>query len=137
MAKYLEDFLFFIGLLVIIFIIDYFFINKRKLNQIENKKQTKKGKKKIKSIGELDYLVTKFKLDSNLINKDKAIIWFSLINSFIISFTSCLIVLIPMKLIWQLLIAFALLFGLIYSLYEIYGRHLKNKELKIKNRKSE
>ena len=36
--------------------------------------------------------------------------------------------LIPVKTIFKLLIAFVLLFALIYALYEIYGRYLKNKQ---------
>ncbi len=129
MHNYLEDFFFFLSLFVLIFIIDYFFINKRKLNLINNKGVNKKGKKKkIKTIGELEYLTFKFKLNEKLLDKNKVILWVSILNSFIISFTSSIILLIPMKLIWQLLIAFVLLFALIYSLYEIYGRHLKNNE---------
>ncbi len=136
MANYLKDFLFFLGVFIIIFIIDYFFINKKKLKRINNAGQTKKGKaKKIKPIGELDYLTTKFKLDPKKLNKNKVIFWISLINSFIISFTSSFIILIKLKLVWQLLIAFVMLFALIYALYELYGRHLK--KLERKNRKSE
>lgn len=111
---------------IIVFIVDYFFINKKKLTLIKNKGITKKGKKKkIKNIGELDYIIGKFKLDFKKINTDKAIIWIALINSFIISIVSLIIMIIPLKIMWQMLIAFVLLFCLIYSLYEIYGRHLK------------
>lgn len=120
-----------IGAFILVFIVDYFFINKKRLTLIKNKGITKKGKKKkIKNIGELDYLIAKFKLDFKKINTDKAIIWISLINSFIISIVSFIIMIIPLKLMWQMLIAFALLFCLIYSLYEIYGRHLKRNQTK-------
>ena len=96
-----------------------------------NKRKNKKGKnKKIKNIGEIDYLIMKFKLDKKKINQNKAIFWIAIINSFIISSVSCVIMLIPLKLMWQMLIAFALLFALIYSIYEIYGRHLKKEEEK-------
>jgi len=114
--NYIQALYIFLILMVIIFNIDYFLINKRKLH---NKK------KKNKPISELDYLTSKFKLNSKKLDKSKIIIWISLINSFIISFTSALIMLLPFKLIWQMLIAFGLLFALIYSLYEIYGRHLQ------------
>lgn len=111
---------------IIVFLVDYFFINRKKLTLIKNKGVTKKGKKKkIKNIGELDYIIAKFKLDFKKINTNKAIIWISLINSFIISIVSFIIMILPLKLMWQMLIAFALLFCLIYALYEIYGRHLK------------
>lgn len=120
-----------IGVFILVFIVDYFFINRKRLTLIKNKGITKKGKKKkIKNIGELDYLIAKFKLDFKKINTDKAIIWISLINSFIISIVSFIIMIIPLKLMWQMLIAFALLFCLIYSLYEIYGRHLKRNQAK-------
>ena len=118
----------FIGLFIIVFIIDYFFINKRKLSNMENK--NKKRKKKIKRIGELDYLVSKFKLNEKKLNKDKVIIVISLLNSFIISFVSSIVMLLDIMIVLQLLIAFVLLFSLIYALYEIYGRYLKKVEEK-------
>lgn len=123
----------FIILMVVVFLVDYYFINKRKLALINSKGVTKKGKqKKVKSISEIDYLVAKFKLNKKKLNKEKAIIWISLINSFIISIVSSVIMLMPFKIMWQMLIAFVLLFGLIYALYEIYGRYLKKLEVKKK-----
>lgn len=119
----------FIILFTIIFLVDYFLINKKRLYLIENKGINKSGKKKkIKQLGELDYLVGKFKLDQKKLDKNRVIFWISIINSFIISFVSSIIMLIPLKLMWQMLIAFAMLFGLIYALYEIMGRSLKRKE---------
>ncbi|MCR5787938.1 MAG: hypothetical protein K6G37_02520, partial [Bacilli bacterium] len=53
--------------------------------------------------------------------------WCSLINGFIISVTVTVISNIKLHIAWQLLIGFALVFGLIYSVYEIYGRHLVKK----------
>ncbi len=126
--KYVYAIVSFIITFIVIFIIDYFFINKRKLNEIQDKKAKKKKSKK--TIGELDYLVIKFKLDRKKVDINRAIIWISLINSFIISVVSAVIMLMPFKLMWLMLIAFALLFGLIYSLYEIYGRHLQKLEEK-------
>lgn len=121
----------FIGLFIIIFLVDYFVILKRKLNQINSKDKNKKlKKKKTKSIEEIDYLVIKFKLNEKKLNKEKMIIWISIINSFIIASVSGILMIVPFKLMWQMIIAFFLLFGLIYSLYEIYGRHLKKVEEK-------
>ncbi len=120
-----------LGAFILVFIVDYFLINKKKLEIIKNKGVTKKGKKKkIKNIGELDYLIAKFKLDFKKIDTDKAIICITLINSFIISIVSFIIMIIPFKMMWQMLIAFVLLFCLIYSLYELYGRYLKKKQMK-------
>ena len=131
MIEYLLSIYIFIGLLIIVFLIDYFLINKKKLNLIKNKGLTKKGKKKkIKSISEIDYLTMKFKLNKKNLNMDRMIIMISLINAFIISVVSSIVMLMPFAIMWQLIVAFALLFGLIYALYEIYGRHLKKEEEK-------
>ena len=131
MNEYLLSIYNFIGLLIIVFLIDYFLINKKKLNLIKNKGLTKKGKKKkIKSISEIDYLTMKFKLNKKNLNMDRMIIMISLINAFIISVVSSIVMLMPFAIMWQLIVAFALLFGLIYALYEIYGRHLKKEEEK-------
>ena len=124
MNEYLLSIYIFIGLLIIVFLIDYFLINKKK-------GLTKKGKKKkIKSISEIDYLTMKFKLNKKNLNMDRMIIMISLINAFIISVVSSIVMLMPFAIMWQLIVAFALLFGLIYALYEIYGRHLKKEEEK-------
>lgn len=129
MNEYLLSLYIFMALFIIVFVVDYFLINKRKLNLIKNKGVTKKGKrKKIKNISEVDYLSAKFKLDTKKLDMDKMIIIISIINAFIISIVSSVIMLMPFAIMWQMIIAFALLFGLIYALYEIYGRHLKHKE---------
>ena len=129
MNEYLLSVYIFIGLFIIVYLVDYFLINKRKLTLIKNKGVTKKGKKKkIKNISEIDYLSAKFKLKQKDLDRDKMIIIISLINAFIISIVSSVIMLMPFAIMWQMIIAFALLFGLIYCLYEIYGRHLKHKE---------
>lgn len=129
MNEYLLSGYIFIVLFIIVFLVDYFLINKRKLALIKNKGVTKKGKKKkIKNISEIDYLIAKFKLKEKELDMDIMIMIISLINSFIISIVSSVIMLMPFAIMWQMIIAFALLFGLIYCLYEIYGRHLKYKE---------
>lgn len=115
----------FIILMFVIYIIDYL-INKRKLRLIkENKKK--------KTIGEIDYLANKFQLDKKKLNENQVIVWISLINSFIISLVSSIIFLLPFKMFINMFIAFILLLGLIYSLYEIYGRYLQKKEIKNNN----
>ena len=120
----------FLSLMLIVFIVDYFFINRRKLKIILNNGQTKKGKKKkVKPIGEIDnFLVPKFKLDKSKLNLKTLIIYISFINSFIIAFVSTIIMLLDLKTIWLLIIAFILLFSLVYALYELLGRFLKKKE---------
>ena len=120
--------IFFAVLYVVVFLVDYFLINKRKYNLLYGTK-AKKGKKKNKNktFGEIDYLTTKFKLDRNKIDYKSCILWISIINAFIISFVATLISAIPAHIIWQLLVGFVLLFALIYALYEIYGRILVKK----------
>ena len=123
MNKVLVNVLFFLILMLIVFIVDYLFVMKRKL----------KGKKKNNEIMEVNYLVAKFKLDRNNIYLKPMCLWCSLINGFIISLTVTVISNIKLKMMWQLLIGFVLLFGLIYSIYEIYGRHLVRKGWKKKD----
>ena len=96
----------------------------------DKKKARNTKKKKIelnKEFGEINYLTAKFKLDKNKLNYKSCILWISLINAFIIAFVSTVISAIPAKIIWQLLVGFVLIFALIYSLYEIYGRILVKK----------
>ena len=129
MNEYLLSVCIFIVLFMIVFLVDYFLINKRKLDVIKNKGVNKKGKKKkIKNISEIDYLTAKFKLKEKELDMDGMIIVISLINAFIISIVSSVVMLMPFAIMWQMIVAFALLFGLIYALYELYGRHLKRKE---------
>ncbi len=112
--------IFYLVVFLIIFMIDYFVVLKPHL----------KGKKKNKKIMEVDYLVLRFKLDRNKLIKRWIFLYFALFNACIISVVSTVVSFVPIDLIWQLLIGFALLFGLIYSLYEIFGRYLVKKGLK-------
>ncbi len=107
--------LFFSVLFIIIFIFNYL-INRLKVKS-----------KKLDTIGEMNYLISKFKLNKNKINYPKEIIYISLINSFIISSVGVFVTCLKIMRILQLLLGFVLLFGLIYALYEIYGRHLLKK----------
>lgn len=84
-------------------------------------------KKKFDSIGEMNYLISKFKLDKKKINYRHEIICISFINSLIISSVSTFVAFLDIMIILQLALGFILLFALIYSLYEIYGRHLLKK----------
>ncbi len=128
---YLKTLYLFVGLMLVVFLVDYYLINKRKLKLINNKGKNKKGKnKKVKPIGELDYLIIKFKLKEKKLNKERVIFWIAIINSFIIAFVSSIIMLLDIPMVFQLLVAFVLLFSLIYSLYEIYGRYLRKLEEK-------
>ena len=54
----------------------------------------------------------------------------SFLNSFIVAFTFTVIINLKIKYAYKLMVAFLIMFVLIYSLYEITGRILKKKELK-------
>ncbi len=92
-------------------------------------------KKKQKKIGEIQYLVSKFKLDINKLNYKKACLVISFLNAFIISSVTLVISLLKTNMTLQLIVGFVLLFSLIYSLYEIYGRILVKKGYVLKNKK--
>ena len=127
---------FFGVLYVIVFLVDYFAINRRKYNilfkkkskNVKSKKKSKKTpNKKDIQFGEINYLIGKFNLDKKKIDYKSTILWTAVINAFIISLVSTVISAIPAHIIWQLLVGFVLIFGLIYALYEIYGRILVKK----------
>jgi len=72
-------------------------------------------------------LINKFKLDKNKLPLNYLLIGISLINSFIISLVSIVVILININVIFQLGIGFILLIALIYSIYELLGRYLVKK----------
>ena len=117
-----------IGVFIIIFLVNYFLILKRQYKLIE-KKSNKKNKKvkRIEDFVGFSILIPKFKLDIKKMNLNYVFILSSLINAFIISFVFITISIIPWDLPFQILLGFILLFGLIYALYELLGRHLVKK----------
>lgn len=88
---------------------------------ILNMKKLKKKKKN--KIGEINYLISRFKLDKRKINYKYLILLISLTNAFIIAFVCTVICVLPFKLIWQMLSGFVLLFTLIFLFYELIGRN--------------
>ena len=112
----LENIFMFLLFFLIIFVIIYF-VNLSKY----------KSKKK-KEIMEIAHLIRRFKLNPKLLQIRQMILWISIIDAFIISFVGTFVFMLPVKYVWKLLIGFVLLFALIYALFEIYGRHLVNKE---------
>lgn len=108
-------------LFVFLFIGDYFFIKRRYLKRIKGKGNKRK---KNNELTEVTYLTSKFNLDKNKLNLNKLLIVISIINAFIISLVSVVVMLIRINVILQLIIGFVLLIGLIYALYELLGRFL-------------
>lgn len=112
----------------LIFLIYYFLILKRRYNNYFNKvKKKKKKNKDIYESMEISYLIYKFKLDTKKIDLLYLLKRIAIIDAFIISFTGTLVYYIPLKIMWRFLIAFALLFCLIYAIYELFGRFLVKK----------
>lgn len=86
--------------------------------------------KKYDTIREINDVVKRFKINKKKINYKKEIIFISLINSFIVSSVGTFVTALDIPNVLQLALGFVLLLALIYSLYEIYGRHLKRKTRK-------
>ena len=119
--------IFAISSFILIYLIYYYGILKRKYKKYLSKKKTKK-KSDLMNQMEISYLVSKFNLDVNKINFLILIRIIALIDAFIISFTSSFVYYLPFKgIIWKFLIGFVMLFILIYALYEILGRILVKK----------
>ena len=113
-----------ITFMVIYFIYYYLFLKRKYLS----KKKEKKKKKDVFKQMEFSYLISRFKLDGSKINLKYTFKMIALIDAFIISFTATVIYYIPFNgIMWKFLIGFVLLFGLIYAIYELFGRHLVKK----------
>ncbi len=110
---------------VLVLVVDYFFILMPKYKVISGKKAKKKNKNY--AIMEVQFLTTRFKLDENKIDYKFLLKIIAFLNALIISFTSTIIMYIPLKMGWQLLIGFVIVFSLIYALYELLGRYLVKK----------
>lgn len=108
--------IYFSVIFIVVFLFYFLLLNRIKLK-----------KKDFNKIGEINYLIKKFKLDPKKVDYNVTANVIALINAFIIAFTCVAISIVEMKLMWQLLIGFVLLFALIYSIYEIYGRVLIKK----------
>ena len=125
MNFYLENLLNFIFGFVIMLLMHF----------ISYKYNTKKPKKKNSENVTMTLIVNKYNLDNGKDNQKKLYIITSIINSFIIAFTFMIIINIK-NFFYKMLVGFALIFILIYSIYEIVGKYLKRKEIKIKEIKN-
>lgn len=113
----LLNLIFFLSVFLIIFLVDFYIISKEK-----NKKR------KIEKMTSQDlYIIKKFDLDDKIINLRKLNFHIAIINAFIIAFVSTTISITDFNIGIQMAISFVLLFGLIYSLYEIYGRYMQKR----------
>ena len=107
-------------------IILFYFYNLFKASQMLKNKKNRKNKDKY--IFSVKYLMNKFKLKKENLLTKKMLFIYSVIDSFIITLVFMIISLIEIPFIVQLFMGFALLFSLIYAIYELLGRYLKKKE---------
>ena len=126
MEQLSEIFIWGLFVFIAVFLVNFLWIFKRGYQNIKKQKKKKKNKKLEDFVG-LSYLIPKFKLDINKMNLNYVFFIVSLINAFIISFVFMVVTIIPWNVGFSMLLGFVLLFGLIYALYEIYGRILVKK----------
>ncbi len=125
--------IFFIVVFLIVYIFCYYIAGRIKVPKEKNKdkkaNKDKKGKKErpFKYTNEGKLMIIRYNLDEKKVDYKELLKWTSFCNAFIISLTSTIICNIPLKMYYQLAIGFVILFGLIYSIFEIVGRHLNKK----------
>ena len=125
----LENLIYFGVVFVLITLLYLLFVNRRRLKKLGVIK-SKKGPqgtitdKTVRDLGEVSYVIVKFKLDKAKINFKELLTVCAFINAFIIAFTCMVISAIPLQFLWKLMIGFVILFVLVYAIYEIYGRIL-------------
>ena len=76
---------------------------------------------------QVELILTRQKLQKKDINEKTIGIIICLTDALIISISGTVATSLNINYIWQILIGFAMLMGLIYSLYEIIGRIIKRK----------
>ena len=101
-----------------------FLYNGYKASILLNKK---KKKYKKSEITEVKYLSLTYGLKKEKLMLPKIILLISIVDAFIISIVFLVVTMLPWAIIWQLLVGFVLLLGLIYSIYGIIGKILVKK----------
>ena len=116
MDKMFSFLLDFIIIFTVVYLLYVLFFNKKRRNY-----------KTLKKNDEVKLFIDRYNLDMKKIEYKKVLQVVTIINTFILSFTTVLIVRIKGFMI-SLLIGFVVIMILIYSLYEIAGIYCKNKE---------
>ena len=114
-----DESMFYLLLFMVCFIVIYFvyyFIFDDKLK-----------KEKYTKISELVLLCNKFNLDKKKMDYKQALNGIAIINAFIMSFTIAIVMYIPIRIEFKLIVAFAIIMVLIFSLYFAYGKYLNRK----------
>ena len=91
--------------------------------------KNKKDYSKLKKNDEIKVFIARYNLDMRKTNYNHVYNTIICINSFIISFSSTLVLNIEGTIL-KFLVCFAVVFALTYALFEIAGRYFKNKEEK-------
>ena len=126
----INNLIFFIIVFLMVYIFCYYIAGRIKVPKEKNKdKSTCKGKKQrpFKYTNEGKLMVIRYNLDEKKVDYQELLKWTSFCNAFVISLTCTIISNIPLKMYFQLAIGFIILFALIYSIFEIVGRHLNKK----------
>lgn len=87
-------------------------------------------KKKIKNSMQVELILVRQQLKKKDINEKVVGIIICIVDAFIISTSGTVATSLNVNYVWQILIGFAMLMGLIFSLYEIIGRIIKRKCMK-------
>lgn len=124
-----ENLIFFIVVFLIVYIFCYYIAGRIKVPKEKNKDKIKgkKKEKQFKYTNEGKLMMIRYNLDEKKVDYRELLRWTSFCNAFVISLTCTIICNIPLKMYYQLAIGFVILFGLIYSIFEIVGRHLNKK----------
>ena len=126
----INNLIFFIIVFLMVYIFCYYIAGRIKVPKEKNKdKNAGKGKKQrpFKYTNEGKLMVIRYNLDEKKVDYQELLKWTSFCNAFVISLTCTIISNIPLKIYFQLAIGFIILFALIYSIFEIVGRHLNKK----------
>ena len=81
----------------------------------------------LKKTDEIRYFILRFDLDMRKTKYKSLLKALTLINSFILAFTTTIVIYID-SVIWSVLISFMVIIIMLYAVYEIVGRYFKRKE---------
>lgn len=107
----------FIIIFVIVFLFYLLWVNRRKLKL-----------EKYNKMGEINYLIYRYKLDKEKIDYNALSNIIALANAFIIALVGTILILIPLHYLWKMAIGLVLIIGSILIVYGFIGRYLIKKE---------
>ena len=81
----------------------------------------------LKKTDEIRYFILRFDLDMRKTKYKSLLKALTLMNSFILAFTTTIVIYID-SVIWSVLISFMVIIIMLYAVYEIVGRYFKRKE---------